>query len=114
MAASTTQLEAYAVEEQTLEMIRELLAELGSRQAAESAGLHSSFDRDLGLGSLERVELLVRCEAKFGVPLPDEIAQEAETPAEWVRAILDGPEGGAPAVQTRYRIVPPARQAPPE
>ncbi|HYM11889.1 MAG TPA: AMP-binding protein [Bryobacterales bacterium] len=114
MATTATQLERYAVEEQTLEMIRDLLTELGSRQAAGSAGLHSSFDRDLGLGSLERVELLVRCEAKFGVQLPDEIAQEAETPAEWVRAILDGADGGAPAVQTRYRIVPPARQAPPE
>ncbi len=111
MSSSTIQTDSRLIEEQTLEIIRDLLTELGSQQAAAGLGLHSSFDRELGLGSLERVELLVRCEAKFDVQLPDEVAQEADTPAEWVQAILDG---GAPVeAQTRYRIIPPARQAPP-
>ena len=111
MASSTTQLAPYAVEEQVLQIVRELLRELGSRRAAEAVALEASFDRDLGLGSLERVELLVRCEAHFGVQLPDETAQEAETPAEWVRAILRG--GAGIEERPRYRIVPPQRQAPP-
>ncbi|MBI3665937.1 MAG: AMP-binding protein [Acidobacteria bacterium] len=108
---ATTQTAPHLVEEQTLEIVRDLLRELGSQRAAETASLHSSFDRDLALGSLERVELLVRCEARFDIQLPDEIAQEAETPGEWARAILDG---GAPAaLKTRYRITPPSREAPP-
>src|SRR5713226_3545540 len=84
--------QAASVEAEILEIVRELLRELGSHRAAEAATLHSSFDRDLGLGSLERVELLVRCESRFNVRLPDEIAQRAETPAEWVRAILERTE----------------------
>ena len=111
MASPTTQIEPYWIEAQTLEMVREVLIELGSRHAAQIVSLHSSFDRDLGLGSLERVELLVRCEARFHVQLPDEIAQEAETPGEWVQAILNST---APApLKPRYRIIPPSRQAPP-
>ena len=94
-----------------LEIVRELLIELGSERAASNATLHSSLERDLGLGSLERVELLVRSEARFNTHLPDEIAQEAETPADLVRAVLEG--GRKPAAKTRYRIVQPAREAPP-
>jgi len=109
--ATSTRIAPAWVEEQTLEVVRELLRELGSTRAAEIVTLESRFDRDLGLGSLERVELLVRCEMRFGVQLPDEIAQQGETPGEWVRAIVRG--GEAAQVQTRYRIVPPAREAPP-
>ena len=38
--------------------------------------LSSQLDRDLGLGSLERVELLTRLEAAFGTRLPDRVASE--------------------------------------
>ena len=71
-----------------LEIVRGLLSEIGSRQAAEKVTLHSSFDRDLGLGSLERVELLLRVESRFHRRLPDDVAQTADTPAAWVRALL--------------------------
>jgi len=111
MATTPKQLEPTLVEGQTLEIFRELLAELGSHQAAEFVSLHSSLERDLGLGSLERVELLVRCEARFNSRLPDEVAQLAETPADWVRAVLEGHKvnGHKP----RYRIEQPGREAPP-
>ena len=79
-----------------LQIVRELLTELGSVRAAESVTLRSSLERDLGLGSLEMVELLVRTEAHFNVRLPDRIAEEADTPGEWVRAIAGG-EQEAPA-----------------
>ncbi len=93
-----------------LEVVRELLLELGSERAAANLTVDSSFDRDLGLGSLERVELLVRLEARFKMRLPEEIAQEADTPSDWTRAIFEGaqPSGG----RERYRIVQPARKAP--
>ncbi|HZS50626.1 MAG TPA: DUF1493 family protein, partial [Bryobacterales bacterium] len=78
LVTPTTRIEPSLIEQQVLEIIRELLEELGARQAALSLRLDSSLDRDLGLGSLERVELLVRCESRFDVRLPDEVAQEAE------------------------------------
>jgi acyl carrier protein len=104
-----------SVEEQTLDVIRGLLIELGSYRAAESLSLRSSFDKDLGLGSLERVELLVRCEARFNTRLPDEVAQSGETPADWVKALRNGEPQveAAPRTATRYRIQQPARDAPP-
>ncbi len=98
-----------------LQIVRELLTELGSVRAAESVTLHSSLERDLGLGSLEMVELLVRTEAHFNVRLPDRIAEEADTPGDWVRAIAGGGEE-APATSQRYTIKQPGRVAlpPPE
>ncbi len=111
MATTPEQLEPTLIEGQTLEIFRELLNELGSHQAAQSVSLHLSMDRDLGLGSLERVELLVRFEARFNTRLPDEVAQTAETPADWVHAVLEGhKESGH---KQRYRIQQPEREAPP-
>jgi acyl carrier protein len=88
MATPVAELNTSTVEEQMLEIVRGLLSEIGSRQASEKVTLHSSFDRDLGLGSLERVELLLRVEGRFQRRLPDEVAQTADTPAAWVRALL--------------------------
>src|SRR3989454_12574198 len=101
-----------SIEEQTLGIIRELLAELGSDRAARTISLHSSFERDLGLESLARVELLLRCEARFNARLPDEIAQRAETPAEWVQALRNGNAAATRAAEARYRIRQPVREAP--
>src|SRR3989441_5862025 len=101
-----------SIEEQTLGIIRELLSELGSDRAAQTVSLHSSFERDLGLESLARVDLLLRCEARFNARLPDEIAQRAETPAEWVEALRNGSGAVTRAVNARYRIRQPAREAP--
>jgi acyl carrier protein len=107
---------AARVEEQALEIIRGLLTELGSHRAAQSVSLNSSMDRELGLGSLERVELLVRFESEFGVRLPDEIAQQADTPAEWVQTIVqarDVESSQTPGTRSRYHIEHPVREAPP-
>ena len=93
-----------SIEEQTLAIIRELLSELGSDRAAQTISLHAAFERDLGLESLARVELLLRCETRFNVRLPDEIAQRAETPAEWVQALGNGNAAASRAVEARYRI----------
>ena len=70
-----------------MEVLRGLLEELGSHGAMETLSASSNLDRDLGLGSLERVELLTRLETAFGVRLPDALAAEASTPEELVQAI---------------------------
>jgi acyl carrier protein len=112
MSTTPRQIDAAQLEEQMLQIVRELLTELGSLRAAEAVSLGSSLERDLGLGSLEMVELLVRTEAHFNVRLPDRVAEEAETPADWVRAVAGGEEE-APAASQRYTIRQPARVAPP-
>ena len=111
MKTATPQVRAGVAEEQMLAIVRELLTELGSRKVAEAVSLNSSFDRDLGLGSLERVELLVRCEARFNTRLRDGIAQQSETPADWVRAMLEGEKATGP--ESGYRIVQPDQLPPP-
>jgi len=82
------------VERQVQQILHELLEELGS-PAAASARLRAPeqlrelhLDRDLGLGSLERVELLVRLGETFGVHLPDHVVAEADTVGSLVEAIL--------------------------
>jgi acyl-CoA synthetase (AMP-forming)/AMP-acid ligase II/1-acyl-sn-glycerol-3-phosphate acyltransferase len=72
--------------------------------------LDSSLERDLGLGSLERVELLVRLEKRFDRRLPDTLAQNAETPADWVRALSVGQASHRP--RERYRVEQPTREPP--
>src|SRR5438093_11705488 len=100
-----------SIEEQTLAIIRELLSELGSDRAAQTISLHSSVERDLGLESLARVELLLRCETRFNVRRPDEIAQRAETPAEWVQARGNRNAAAGTAVEARSRLRQPVRGA---
>ena len=92
VATPATQLDSSAVRERVLEVIRALLNELGSQGALPMLNLSSQLDRELGLGSLERVELLTRLESAFGVRLPDRVASEANTPGDLVRAILAVPE----------------------
>ena len=92
MATSTAQLDRSAVRERVLEIVRALLEELGSQGAIPELRGSSQLDRDLGLGSLERVELLARLETAFGVRLPDRVASEANTPEDLARAILGGSE----------------------
>ncbi len=99
------QLDPAAVEKQLLDIIAKLLRESGKERAAEKVSLHSSLERDLGLASLELVELMVRCESRFEVELPDHIAEEAETPAGWAQAILEG--GQEAEAKVTYRISPP-------
>src|SRR5712671_642529 len=91
MATPITQLDRSTVRERVLEVIRGLLDELGSQGALPLLNAASQLDRDLGLGSLERVELLARLETAFNIRLPDRVASEANTPEDLTRAILTAP-----------------------
>ncbi|MBK5290463.1 MAG: AMP-binding protein [Acidobacteriia bacterium] len=110
MAAPVTQLESGTLENQVLAIIRELLLEQGKTQEAGKLAPASSFQRDLGLASLDLVELVVRCESKLDIELPDEIAEQADSPAGWVRAIQQGSHDSQ--AKSVYRIVPPSADAP--
>ena len=60
LATPATQLDRSNVRQRVLEVIRGLLDELGSQGALPLLNSNSQLDRELGLGSLERVELLAR------------------------------------------------------
>ncbi|MGC1659120.1 MAG: AMP-binding protein [Candidatus Acidiferrales bacterium] len=100
MGATGTKLDDSArVQEQTLACARGLLIELGaSRGTGELAarGATAHLERDLGLGSLERVELLLRLERTCGTRLPDHVVAEADTVGDLIEAlILQGRNGHA-------------------
>ena len=92
MATPATQLDAAEVRERVLEVIRSLLEELGSHGALPMLSGTSQLDSDLGLGSLERVELLARLERAFGVRLPDSVIAEANTPEDLANAVRATPD----------------------
>ena len=112
MEAKKVSNERAITETRVLEVIRALLTELGSYRALRGVRLQASLERDLGLGSLERVELLLRLEKEFSIRLPDRVMTEAETPTDLVRALL-GHESGPPenfqttAVAPQWRAQPP-------
>jgi len=95
VATTSTQLERSSTRERVLEVLRGLLQELGSYGALPMLNAGSHLDRELGLGSLERVELLARLETEFGVRLPDRVAAEANTPEDLARAIQEAPAADA-------------------
>ena len=82
-----------------LKVIEALVKELQlSRGRALKLSLDSSLDRDLGLDSLGRVELIVRVEQRFGVTLPESTFAEIESPRDLLQAITTarGREGIPP------------------
>jgi len=101
-AAST---QPVSLERQICEIVRELLLEQGKERAAANVTPKSSFQNDLGISSLDLVEIVVRCEARLDIEVPDEIAEQADTPAGWAKAIREGSEKSA--ARSVYRISPP-------
>lgn len=73
--------------EQLLQAVRKLALELHpTRRSIHSAGLDSSLDRDFGLDSLARMELLMRLEHALDASLPEQLLAHAETPRDLLRA----------------------------
>ena len=70
-----------------LEVVREVAEELHPGRKLRRLGLDSSLDKDLGLDSLGRAEVLSRLEKAFGVALPDSLVASAEAPRDLLRAV---------------------------
>jgi acyl carrier protein len=87
-----------------ISVVRELLAQLQPGRSAKVRG-DSALDRDLGLDSLGRVELLLRLQKRFGVTLPERSAFAAETIHDLTTAIA---EAGPAAVGAARPFAPPA------
>jgi 1-acyl-sn-glycerol-3-phosphate acyltransferase len=92
------------VERELLAILAGLMDELGGVRAQGRVALDDTLERDLGLGSLERVELLVRLERAFGVRLADAVIAEAVSARDLVAALVSG--ATAPAERLPERIGP--------
>ena len=75
------------LERRVLRVVGELVSELRPGSAAAGVGLNDSLERELGIGSLERVELLTRIQRDVGLRLPDDVMAGADTPADVARAL---------------------------
>src|SRR5258706_554901 len=77
---------AVSIEDRVIAVVRGLAREMGGPRAERAVGPSASLERDLGLGSLERVELIARLEKAFGERL-DEQFLGMDTPGEIARAL---------------------------
>jgi len=80
--------EAAALLPRVLEVTRAVALEFGGPRAVQAVGPQASLLRDIGLGSLEQVELRLRLESAFGVELPDDTLG-LDTPAQLSVALRD-------------------------
>jgi|SRR5579872_31275 len=87
MATPARHFDAVADEERLLDVVRALVSELGHQTALASVVPAAHLERELGLGSLERVELLLRIEQAFGVRLSDRVLAEADTVQDVISAL---------------------------
>jgi 1-acyl-sn-glycerol-3-phosphate acyltransferase len=87
MASPARQFDAVADVDRLLDVVRDLLAELGHQPALASVSPSAHLERELGLGSLERVELLLRLEKAFGTRLDDRVLAEADTVQDLIVAL---------------------------
>ncbi|MEA2090756.1 MAG: AMP-binding protein [Campylobacterota bacterium] len=75
-------------EEALIKIIHNLCIEIHSGHTlVEQITLDNTFDKDLGLDSLARVELISRVESEFKLALPEHTFAEAQTPGELLSAI---------------------------
>ena len=82
--------------EALLGQIRTLALELHpGRRGLARTSLDSSLERDFGLDSLGRAELLGRLEKTFGVRLPEALLASAETPRDFLDALASANAGPA-------------------
>jgi len=76
------------VVERVLDVVRQLARETGGARAERAVLASASLEREVGLGSLERVELVARLERAFARPL-DDGCLAVDTAAGLARAILE-------------------------
>jgi len=86
-----TETEVAASEAALIEVVDQLVRDSRSGRASR-ATLDTSLERDMGLDSLARVELVLRVERAFGVSLPESALYAAETPRDLLR-LVQGSQG---------------------
>ncbi|HSD11555.1 MAG TPA: fatty acyl-AMP ligase, partial [Candidatus Binatia bacterium] len=111
LAAAPTAEDA-TVSRQVLDIVERLVAEVGGPKARGGVSLDDALDRDLGIGSLERVELLLRLEREFGIRLADAVMADAVTARDLVSAIGSSSAAPPEALPRPISPLPPGVSAP--
>jgi fatty-acyl-CoA synthase len=75
------------IESQLLVLLRTFLSESDGGHAASAVSLHAVIDKELGIGSIEKAELINRIEKHFHVQLSEKTLIEAVTVADLAEAI---------------------------
>ena len=75
--------------------------------------LDTSLEKELGLDSLARVELVLRVEKEFGVALPEQALATSETPRDLLRFLLSGAGQPPRAADTSIASLAQAGSVPP-
>lgn len=78
--------------DEVLKRIKDVIKAFNKDTDAEKISLETAFNKDLGLDSLDTVELLVAVEEEFEIEIPDKIADDLKTVGETVEYILSNPE----------------------
>ncbi|ETX04169.1 MAG: AMP-dependent synthetase and ligase, partial [Candidatus Entotheonella gemina] len=95
-----------------MDVIGKLVEEMRPHVAAPSLTLDSAFERDLGIDSLGRVELLERIERTFGYRLPEHVIISAETPRDLLRMMQHTDTAAAPQLAKEAATLPIPQAAP--
>ena len=88
--------------ERVLEVVAAVAREARPNVALDAAQvtLDASLEKELGLDSLARVELVLRLEKEFGASLPEQALATSETPRDLLRFLLSS-AGHAPRAADR-------------
>lgn len=89
-----------------LALITALITELHRRPPATPPRLDADLERDLGMDSLARVELLSRAERHFHLPLSERAFTEARIARDLLPAIAQARRGRRTSAERAARIVP--------
>jgi fatty-acyl-CoA synthase len=108
---SSRQLDRTGLEAEVLGITRGLLEELGNRYALDAVRGGAHLERDLGLGSLDRVELLVRIDRALGTRLPERVMAEADTLDDVIAALGEAPGVAPERAHERQHLAPAAAGA---
>jgi acyl carrier protein len=97
-----------------LDLVGRTLRDLqADAQVTHRVALDDTLDRDLGLDSLARVELLLRIERAYGIDLPEDTLQSAESVRDLLRAIERAMPRATPVTaRTSAAVAEPVPRAP--
>ena len=91
-------------------VIQELVTEVHpQRPSTELIGLDSRFEKDLGLDSLTRVELIARVERHFALALPEHSFADVETARDLLRALQGAGTPRATLTDSAIKAVSPGQ-----
>jgi 1-acyl-sn-glycerol-3-phosphate acyltransferase len=99
-----------AIEAQVLAITEELLRELGNGAGTQGLKGSARLDSDLGLGSIERGELLSRLERSLAISMPESAVAEAATVSDIVVAVVKSTGNRSGGSEQAPIVVSPGRE----